>query len=71
MLSILALLFAVSQSPDTLLTVAKYLELENVSDPKISPDGRMIVYTRQWVDQVNDKWESAIWVMDVDGSRHR
>ena len=58
-------------APDTLLTVAKYLDLESVSDPKISPDGRTIVYTRQWVDKVNDKWESAIWVMDADGSRNR
>ena len=60
-----------SAAPDTLLTVAKYLDLENVSDPKISPDGRIIVYTRQWVDKVNDKWESAVWVMDADGSRNR
>jgi Tol biopolymer transport system component len=34
----------------------------------ISPDGKAIVYTRRWVDKVNDKWESAIWIMDADGS---
>jgi len=56
---------------DSLLTVARYLDLEDVGDVHISPDGKAIVYTRRWVDKVNDKWESAIWMMDADGSRNR
>ena len=31
---------------DSLLTVASYLDLEQVGDPQISPDGKTIVYTR-------------------------
>src|SRR5713226_8821181 len=48
-----------------------YLDLEDVADPQISPDGKQIVFTRRWVDKLNDKWESALWIMNVDGSRQR
>ena len=53
------------------LTVADYLEFEQVSDPRISPDGSQIVYTRRWADQKTDRMSSALWIMDADGSRHR
>src|SRR2546422_1555959 len=56
---------------DTLLTVDHYLDWEQVADPQISPDGAQIVYTRRWVNKVDDKWESALWIMSVDGSHHR
>lgn len=62
----------VAQS-DGLRTVAleMYLDLESVSNPQISPDGREIVYTRGWVDKVHDRRESSIWIMGADGSRNR
>lgn len=53
------------------LSLESYLDMESVSNPQISPDGRQIVYTRGWVDKVNDRRESSIWIMDVDGSRNR
>lgn len=53
------------------LTVADYLEYEQVRDPQISPDGKQVIYTRRFVDQKNDRWASALWIMDADGSRHR
>jgi len=53
------------------LEVADYLEMEQVSDPQISPDGEQIVYTRRYVDRMNDSWHSALWIMDADGSRQR
>src|SRR3989441_1184512 len=56
---------------DTLLTVDHYLDWEQVSDPQISPDGAQIVYTRRWVNKIEDKWESALWIMGADGSRQR
>lgn len=31
---------------DSLLTVDKYLDYEQIAEPKISPDGSQIVYTR-------------------------
>ena len=56
---------------DTLLTVASYVDLEQVGNPQISPDGKTIVYTRSWIDRANDKWDNAVWVMNADGTRNR
>ena len=61
------------QAEDTprILTVADYLDLERVSDPQLSPDGRTILYTRSWIDRMEDRWRSDIWIMNADGSRNR
>ena len=53
------------------LTLDLYFELETVSDPRIAPDGKQIVYTRGWIDRMNDKRESSLWIMNADGSRNR
>ncbi len=55
----------------TLLTTEHYLDWERVSDAQISPDGSRIVYTRQAVNKLEDKWESSLWIMNADGSQHR
>ena len=62
--------FPQETASDTLLTVDHYLDWEQPGDPQISPDGSQIVYTRRWVNKMEDKWESALWIMSVDGSRH-
>lgn len=56
---------------DTLLAVKHYLDWETVSDPQISPDGAQILYTRRWVDKMEDEFESEIWIMHADGSKNR
>jgi dipeptidyl aminopeptidase/acylaminoacyl peptidase len=53
------------------ISLEMYLDLESVSSPQISPDGQRIVYTRGWIDKMNDRRESSIWIMSVDGSRNR
>ena len=53
------------------LTLEDYLELETAADPQLSPDGTKIIYTRGWVDKLNDRRESALWIMNADGSRNR
>jgi dipeptidyl aminopeptidase/acylaminoacyl peptidase len=60
-----------AQAQTGVLTVADFLDQERVSDPQLSPDGATIVYTRQWVDKMKDRWESAVWIMDSDGGRNR
>jgi dipeptidyl aminopeptidase/acylaminoacyl peptidase len=55
----------------TLLTTEHYLDWERVSDAQISPDGSRLVYTRQHVNQIEDKWESALWIVNADGSQNR
>jgi dipeptidyl aminopeptidase/acylaminoacyl peptidase len=56
---------------DTLLTVNHYLDWEQVADPQISPAGTQILYTRRWVNKIEDRWESGLWIMNADGSRNR
>ena len=66
-----ALVAAQASAPSDRLTLDLYLEYETVSDPQLSPDGSQIVYTRQYVDKQNDRRESALWVMNADGSKNR
>lgn len=66
-----ASLMAQAQAPSNRLTIDQYLDLEGVSNPKLSPDAAQIIYTRQWVDKVNDKRESSLWIMNADGSKNR
>ncbi len=58
-------------STQNLLTVEHFLDWENVSDPQLSPDGSQIIYTRSWVNQMEDEWTSSLWVMNADGSKNR
>ena len=53
------------------LTIADYFNWEDVSNPALSPDGRQILYTRTWIDQLNDKRESSVWLMNADGTKNR
>ena len=54
-----------------LLTVGHYLDMERVGDPRISPDGTRIVFTRSWVNSMEDRFDSEIRAMDADGGRQR
>ncbi len=56
---------------DTLLTVSHYLDWEQVAEPQISPDGSRIVYTRRWVNKIDDRWDAGLWIMNADGSKNR
>ena len=60
-----------ADKPSDRLTLEDYLEFETVADPQLSPDGRQVVYTRGWIDKMNDKRESSLWIMNADGSRNR
>ncbi len=53
------------------MTLVDLLNIPRVGDPQLSPDGRQIVFTRRWIDKLNDRWESALWIMDADGSYAR
>src|SRR2546425_9380690 len=46
-----------------------FMNMESVSNPAISPDGKEIVFTRSWVDKVKDEHVSNLWIVDVDGTR--
>lgn len=72
-LALMALVPAVSlaAADSNKLSLDLYAEYETVADPQISPDGSQIVYTRRWVDKVNDRWESSLWIMNADGGKNR
>src|SRR5262245_35587741 len=53
------------------LALADYLDWENVGEPQLSPDGAQVVYTRSWVNKLKDSWDSALWIMNADGSKNR
>jgi dipeptidyl aminopeptidase/acylaminoacyl peptidase len=53
------------------LKLVDYLDFEDAQDPRLSPDGKQVIYTRRHIDKINDRWESALWVMSSDGSRQR
>ena len=66
-----ATLGAQERKADTLLTVDKYLDFEQVAEPRVSPDGSQIIYTRRWVNKLEDKFESSLWIMNADGAKNR
>jgi dipeptidyl aminopeptidase/acylaminoacyl peptidase len=53
------------------LTLDQYLDWEDVQSPRLSPDGKQVIYTRRWIDKLNDRWESSLWITGVDGARNR
>jgi acylaminoacyl-peptidase len=46
-------------------------QLEYASDPQISPDGKKIVYVRNFMDIMKDRRRSNLWIINYDGSEHR
>ena len=66
-----AIVFTAPAAAQQRLSLEQYMDIESVSNPRISPDGARIVYTRGWIDKRNDRRESALWMMNADGSRKR
>jgi dipeptidyl aminopeptidase/acylaminoacyl peptidase len=56
---------------DSLLTVGRYLDYETVGEPKASPDGSQVIFTRRSVDKIKDTFESTLWIMNNDGGKLR
>ncbi|MFQ6070129.1 MAG: S9 family peptidase [Candidatus Aminicenantales bacterium] len=54
-----------------LLTKETFMEMESVGSPIISPDGKLIIFTRTWVDKKEDRYRSNLWLVDVEGKRVR
>jgi hypothetical protein len=63
----LPILLAAQYDDVRTISLETYLDLERVSNPQISPDGRQLLYTRGWVDQ--DERPSP--VVDLDRERRR
>ncbi len=53
------------------LQLTDVFQLEFASDPQISPDGRTIVYVRNYMDIMKDRRRSNLWIVTYDGTDHR
>ncbi|MGH9940693.1 MAG: TolB family protein, partial [Blastocatellia bacterium] len=62
---------ASAQSTPNNLTIQDIFNLETVSDPQISPDGKRIVYVRQFAEIMTDRRCSNLWIINFDGTDHR
>ena len=51
------------------ITPEDYYSFEFVSDPRISPDGKLVAYVVTRVDQKQNRRHSSIWMTATDGSR--
>lgn len=45
--------------------------LQLVHDPQVSPDGKHIVYVREFADVMTDRRYTNLWIVDADGGNHR
>lgn len=59
------------QKASSRLALEQYLDWEDAQAPQLSPDGANVIFTRRWVDKMNDRWETSLWMMNVDGSHPR
>ena len=62
---------ASAQSADTLLSVNRFLDYETVAEPVASPDGAQVIFIRRSVDKMKDTFETALWIMNADGTKQR
>src|SRR5262245_31651532 len=56
------LLFALS-----LLEVEDYYRIESAEEPAISPDGRLVAFTRRFLDEEGNRRRSEIWLAGAAG----
>ncbi len=61
----------ISAAENTLFTPEDVFDLEYASDPRVSPDGRSVVYVRRSNDIMTDKTRSSLWQVDAQGNNHR
>lgn len=54
-----------------LLDDETYMDMESLGSPSISPDGRSVIFGRTWIDKVNDRSASNLWITDIEGKRVR
>ena len=51
------------------VTAEDYFSFEFLSDPHISPDGKLVAYVVTKIDRAQNRRQSSIWLVPTDGSR--
>ena len=72
-LSLLLFLYIINANGQnrTRLSLDHYKNYEWTSNPTLSPDGKEIMYSRTWINLVDDRRETDLWIMNADGSINR
>jgi dipeptidyl aminopeptidase/acylaminoacyl peptidase len=60
-----------AESRSDRLSLMDVFNLQLPVDPQISPDGKRIVYVRQFCDIMTDQRHSNLWLVNADGSGNR
>ena len=71
---LLILAFAFSLTAQTArrpLKLDDMMRFRNVSDPQLSPDGQWVAYVVSTINEKEDKSNSHIWMVNIDGSNNR
>lgn len=58
-----------AQPPPRGVTPEDYFSFEFISDPNISPDGKLVAYVVTKIDRAQNRRNSAIWMTATDGAR--
>ncbi len=64
---LLALTAAAQQKP---ITVDDVMDIVGASSPEISPDGHWIIYSRSELNWKDNKRQSSVWMISIDGTEH-
>jgi len=64
-------LLRAEDSDTKLLDKETFMDMESISSPIISPDGKHVIFVRRWVDEKKDRYTGNLWIVDSEGQRVR
>ena len=70
-LSLLTLLITSTYINGLSLNPACYCDIQNISNPKVSPDGEKVLFSKRYIDKINDSFITETWLMDSNGENKR
>jgi hypothetical protein len=53
------------------LTVDELMEVRNITDPQLSPDGRWVAFAVEARDSTGRAWNGDVWIAGVTGGKPR
>ena len=53
------------------LEPVSYWDMQNISNPKISPNNELVIFSKRHIDKQNDSFVNEIWMMDHLGNNKR
>jgi dipeptidyl aminopeptidase/acylaminoacyl peptidase len=56
---------------ETNLTPRALAMMERVSEPRVSPDGRQVLYALRTTDWDGNRGQNSLWIVDVEGGEPR